>query len=269
MVWERENDRVDTGRCGFQASKFGAVLKGDTTPKAPPYSRLSPDVNLRPVASLAPSLNAARERTNERVERQRSVILDSPQPATDDDRTARATEAALLARLRSGDERALEAVFRMHYPAMCAVVRRIVFAPDVAEELVQDVFFKLWSKREQLAEIDALKTYLYRAARNTALNHLRRQKLEHAFEEQELAKGEPITQDNQADSAATSEVERAVRVAIGRLPERCREIFLMSRDGGLTYGQIATELGISIKTVETQMGRALKSLRISLAEFRK
>ena len=253
----------------FQASMFGAALKGDTTPKAPPYSRLSPDVNLRPVASLAPSLNAARERINERVERQRSVTLDSPQPAADDDRTDRATDAALLARLRSGDERALEAVFRMHYPGMCSVVRRIVFAPDVAEELVQDVFFKLWSKREQLAEIDALKTYLYRAARNTALNHLRRQKLEHAFEERELVKGEPITQDNQSDSAATSEVERAVRVAIGRLPERCREIFLMSRDGGLTYGQIATELGISIKTVETQMGRALKSLRISLAEFRK
>lgn len=181
----------------------------------------------------------------------------------------RAADAALLVRLRAGDERALEAVFRMHYATMCTVVRRIVFAPDVAEELVQDVFFKLWSRREQLAEIDALKTYLYRAARNTALNHLRRQKLEHAFEERELAKGEPVSLDDVSDGASTGEVERAVRAAIQKLPERCREIFLMSRDGGLTYGQIARELGISIKTVETQMGRALKSLRLSLAEFRR
>jgi RNA polymerase sigma-70 factor (ECF subfamily) len=181
----------------------------------------------------------------------------------------RAADAELLARLRAGDERALEAVFRAHYATMCVVVRRIVFAPDVAEELVQDVFFKLWSRREQLAEIDALKTYLYRAARNTALNHLRRQKLEHAYEERELLKGEPVSQEDVSDGASTGEVERAVRVAIQKLPERCREIFLMSRDGGLTYGQIARELGISIKTVETQMGRALKSLRLSLAEFRR
>jgi RNA polymerase sigma-70 factor (ECF subfamily) len=159
-------------------------------------------------------------------------------------------------------------VFRTHYAAMCAVVKRIVFAPDVAEELVQDVFFKLWSKREQLAEIDALKTYLYRAARNTALNHLRRQKLELAYEEREAAKGEPSTTEATDDSATAGELTEAVREAIDRLPTRCREIFLMSRDGGLTYAEIAAELGISIKTVETQMGRALKSLRLSLARYR-
>lgn len=180
----------------------------------------------------------------------------------------RAADAELLRRLRLGDERALEVVFRAHYPTMVAVVRRIVFAPDVSEELVQDVFFKLWTKREQLAEIDALKTYLYRAARNTALNHLRRLKLEQAHEEREAAKGEPATTDATDDSATTGELADAVRAAIDRLPARCREIFLMSRDGGLTYVEIAAELGISVKTVETQMGRALKSLRLSLRQFR-
>jgi RNA polymerase sigma-70 factor (ECF subfamily) len=166
-----------------------------------------------------------------------------------------------------GDERALEAVFRAHYATMCGVVRRIVFAPDVAEELVQDVFFKLWTKREQLVQIDALRTYLYRAARNTALNHLRRQKLEVAHEEREAAKGEPMAEATD-DSAAAGDLAAAVQAAINRLPSRCREIFLLSRDAGLTYGEIAAELGISIKTVETQMGRALKSLRLSLAAFR-
>jgi RNA polymerase sigma-70 factor, ECF subfamily len=180
----------------------------------------------------------------------------------------RAADAELLRRLRLGDERALEMVFRAHYPSMVTVVRRIVFAPDVAEELVQDVFFKLWTKRESLAEIDALKTYLYRAARNTALNHLRRLKLEQAHEEREAAKGEPATIESTDDSATASELTEAVNAAINRLPTRCREIFLMSREGGLTYGEIAAELGISIKTVETQRGRALKSLRLSLGQFR-
>ncbi len=185
-----------------------------------------------------------------------------------DDPTPSRGDADLMRRLRAGDERALEEVFRANYQGMCAFVRRFVFAPDIAEELVQDVFFKLWSKREALSEIDALRTYLYRAARNTALNHLRRKKLESAWEEQEAARGEPITSGATDDEASTSEVAVAVNAAIGRLPTRCREIFLMSREGGMTYGEIAHALGISIKTVETQMGRALKSLRLSLARYR-
>lgn len=187
-------------------------------------------------------------------------IPDDPAPSRGD--------AELVRRLRAGDERALEEVFRAHYAGMCAFVRRFVFAPDIAEELVQDVFFKLWTRRETLSEIDALRTYLFRAARNTALNHLRRKKLENAWEEQEAARGEPITTGATDDGASTSEVAVAVNEAIGRLPTRCREIFLMSREGGMTYGEIAHALGISIKTVETQMGRALKSLRLSLARYR-
>jgi RNA polymerase sigma-70 factor, ECF subfamily len=185
-----------------------------------------------------------------------------------DDAVPSRGDADLQRRLREGDERALEELFRAHYAGMCAFVRRFVFAPDIAEELVQDVFFKLWSKRESLSEIDSLRTYLFRAARNTALNHLRRKKLENAWEEQETARGETYTSGATDDGASTSDVAAAVNEAIGRLPTRCREIFLMSREGGMTYGEIARTLGISIKTVETQMGRALKSLRHSLAKYR-
>lgn len=186
-------------------------------------------------------------------------VLSSPPPPGD---------AELVRRIRAGDERALEQVFRSYYAGMCTFVRRFVHAPDIAEELVQDVFFKLWTKRETLAEIDALRTYLFRAARNTALNHLRRKKLETAWEEQEAARGEQLTLAATDDDASTDEVTRAVNEAVNRLPMRCREIFLMSRQGGLTYSEIATRLGISIKTVETQMGRALKLLRVSLASYR-
>ena len=177
-------------------------------------------------------------------------------------------DAELVRRIRAGDERALETVFRAHYAGMASFVQRFVRSPDVAEELVQDVFFKLWSKREQLAEIETLRTYLFRAARNTALNHLRRLKLERRWQEEQGVDDDAPTAFAADEETSEGEVAAAVQEAIGRLPPRCREIFLMSRDGGLTYAEIARTLEISVKTVETQMGRALKSLRVSLKPFR-
>lgn len=179
-----------------------------------------------------------------------------------------AWDAELVRRIRAGDERALETVFRAHYAGMASFVQRFVHSPDLAEELVQDVFFKLWSKREQLAEIETFRTYLFRAARNTALNYLRRAKLERRWREEQGTDDDPPTTFAADDETVEQEVATAVKEAINRLPPRCREIFLLSRDGGLTYAEIARSLEISVKTVETQMGRALKSLRASLHHFR-
>jgi RNA polymerase sigma-70 factor (ECF subfamily) len=152
---------------------------------------------------------------------------------------------------------------------MTSFVERFVHSPDVAEELVQDIFLKIWTKREQLTDIDALKTYLFRAARNQALNYLRRGKLERRWAEAQALEGEPATTYAADDDASGQELTEAVRAAIDRLPPRCREVFLLSRDGGLTYAEIARTLGISVKTVETQMGRGLKALRGVLAKYQK
>lgn len=178
------------------------------------------------------------------------------------------TDAELARRMRLGDERALETIFRMYYPGLVGFARRYVKTTEIAEELVQDLFLKVWSRRSSLGEIDSVKTYLFRAARNTALNHLRRRRLEHEWLEKE---GTTITEHQtlEGDEAVTeSDITAAVRAAVDRLPPRCREVFMLSRDGGLTYGEIAKSLGISIKTVETQMGRALKALRESLKAYR-
>jgi RNA polymerase sigma-19 factor, ECF subfamily len=178
------------------------------------------------------------------------------------------TDAELARRMRLGDEQALEVIFRTYYPGLVGFVRRYVKTTEIAEELVQDLFLKLWSRRGSLGEIDSVKTYLFRAARNTALNHLRRRKLEHEWLEKE---GTMITEEQtlEGDETVTeSELAAAVRAAVDRLPPRCREVFMLSRDGGLTYNEIAKSLGISIKTVETQMGRALKALRESLKVHR-
>ena len=179
-----------------------------------------------------------------------------------------AGDAELVRRIRAGDERALEVVFRAHYAGMASFVQRFVRSPDLAEELVQDVFLKLWTKREQLAEIETFRTYLFRAARNTALNYLRRAKLERRWREEQGTDDDPPTTFAADDETVEQEVAVAVQEAINKLPPRCREIFLLSRDGGLTYAEIARSLEISVKTVETQMGRALKSLRSSLHHFR-
>lgn len=181
---------------------------------------------------------------------------------------AQSADADLVRRIRAGDERALGEVFRAHFSGMASFVQRFVRSPDVAEELVQDVFLKLWTKREQLAEIETLRTYLFRAARNTALNHLRRQKLERRWQEEQGADDDPPAAFAADEEATEQEVAAAVQEAINKLPPRCREVFMLSRDGGLTYAEIARTLEISVKTVETQMGRALKSLRVSLKGYR-
>src|SRR5688572_32952778 len=201
-------------------------------------------------------------------------ITDTVRPAHNlpplmDERAAMpAGDAELVRRIRAGDERALEAVFKAHYAGMASFVQRFVRSPDLAEELVQDVFLKLWSKREQLAEIETFRTYLFRAARNTALNYLRRAKLERRWREEQGTDDDPPTSFAADEETVEQELAVAVQEAINRLPPRCREIFLLSRDGGLTYAEIARSLEISVKTVETQMGRALKSLRASLHHFR-
>ena len=133
-----------------------------------------------------------------------------------------------------------------------------------AEELVQDVMFKVWERQDQLAVGDELKTYLYRATRNHALNLLRRRRLERIWQSN-LPNEEPSVGPAEADDSTAMEV--AVRRAIDALPDRCREVFLLSREQSLTYAAIAETMGISVKTVETQMGRALKALRASLKEF--
>lgn len=143
-------------------------------------------------------------------------------------------------------------------------VARYVRSQAVGEEIVQDLFLKLWIGREGLPSVDSPKAYLYRAARNAALNHMRREGLERGWAERS-GRDEPAFVAPAPDVADEEALAAAVRAAIDALPTRCRLIFTMSRDDRLTYAEIAGALGLSVKTVETQMGRALKALRAALA----
>jgi RNA polymerase sigma-70 factor, ECF subfamily len=135
----------------------------------------------------------------------------------------------------------------------------------VAEELVQDVMLELWRRRESLANDSSPQAYLFQSTRNRALNYVRHERVEQRGEPEVMGR---IEEDASAPAQLIEEeIERAVREAIAELPTRCREVFELSRKHGLRYSEIASVLGISVKTVEAQMGKALKTLRVRLAEW--
>lgn len=173
------------------------------------------------------------------------------------------TEAAWVRQIRDGDEKAFERLFRAYCPRLVQFVCRYVGDRAVAEGLVQDVFLAVWADRRRLQADKNIKTYLYTAAKNRALKHLRHGAVQRqSAAEVALAFPHPKTPE---DERRQHELEKAICQAVDALPEQCRILFCMNRYDRLTYAEIAAIQGISLKTVETQMGRALKALRQRLA----
>ena len=168
-----------------------------------------------------------------------------------------------FAPIAAGDRNAFEALFRQHYRALCAFAHGYVKDADRAEDLVQDLFFRLWLDREKLQVNTSLKAYLYAAVRNRCLNAVKSHSRMVVLNEEA---------DDRAQDDAMPEDEHTLRIArvqaaIEELPEERKKIFKLSRYEGLKYHEIAARLGISVKTVENQMGSALKYLRHELADL--
>ena len=167
------------------------------------------------------------------------------------------SELDLLRRLIEGDERAFDALFR-HYSAL---VYRFSYGylksrPD-AEEIVQECFLKIWERRGQLRDDLPLKAYLFTTAHHAILNQLRRQQKRQRFENYSAG----LLPGQVGNEAEFSELEALYQAALEQLPPRRREIFILSRQQGLSYPEIAGQLNLSVKTVEAQMTQALKFLR--------
>jgi RNA polymerase sigma-70 factor (ECF subfamily) len=175
-------------------------------------------------------------------------------------------DRALLERIRAGDNDAFDAVFRANYASLVGTAERMLQRRDVAEEIVQDVLLELWRRRETLVVEDSLRGYLFRATRNRALNHLRHGAIERRAEPELSAEHEERGATAHA-ALVEEEIGVAVKRAVAELPPRCREVFELSRVEGLKYAEIAAALGISVKTVEAQMGKALRILRERLAQW--
>jgi RNA polymerase sigma-70 factor (ECF subfamily) len=171
--------------------------------------------------------------------------------------------AELQKLLQEDEQQFMEMLFKTWFSFVCKTIYRIVQDTATAEDLAQDVFIKIWNRRASLKDV-YFKAYLHRAAINMALDHIDKHKRRgtHMPLEDHL---EPIQAAQ--SSVALKQTTQHIQQAIDRLPEKCREIFILSRYEELSYREIAATLSISIKTVENQMMTALKKLRVSLQDY--
>ncbi|CAN5533480.1 RNA polymerase sigma-70 factor [soil metagenome] len=162
------------------------------------------------------------------------------------------------------DEKAFEDLFRRLYPPLCKNANMLLNDSDEAEETVQNVFISLWEKRKEMEITISIKSYLYKAVRNASLNRIKHGKVRKLYveEQQYLSPSIPAT-----EISIQNELHAQIQKAIEKLPEQCRLIFKLSRFEELKYSEIAEQLGISIKTVENQMGKALKIMREQLKDY--
>lgn len=144
---------------------------------------------------------------------------------------------------------------------------RFLDTMEESEEVVQEVFVKFWDKCDSLAEDSSIKSYLYRSVHNTCLNQLKHEKVRDNYRSYVINFMES-TEEIMLEEEGTTESWDTIMNAINDLPPRCSEIFKLSRLEGLKYQEIADHLEISIKTVEVQMGKALKVLRESLLDLK-
>ncbi len=161
------------------------------------------------------------------------------------------------------DHKAFEHLFNRFYPLLCQQVYSIVSCEHRAEEIVSDVFMKMWNNRHRLHIRSSLKAYLFTAVRNQAIDYLRKQ-AKHRKIDGELNRAVEAPYGSPEEEVIFEEVHSIVESAIDSLPPQGRHIFRLSRDEGLKYREIACQLNISIKTVETHMRRSLIFLRKEL-----
>lgn len=166
------------------------------------------------------------------------------------------------------DEASFEAAFREYYTPLYRVVYPILKNRDSSEDVVQDLFVRLWNKRETLSITSSLKSYLYRAAINSAFDQLDKYKKEVHTGDKPL-KEELVSMNDTEEYLSGKEAEKRIAEAMEKLPPACRTVFIMSREQEMSYQEIADSLQISIKTVENQIGKALKIMREQLQPYLK
>lgn len=177
------------------------------------------------------------------------------------------SEQQWLEALREGGESALRSIFDRHYPLLLGDIYRLIPDEDTCKDLAQEVFVELWRKRAELDIHTSLRAYLRRAALNRALNYIKMNKrivLEEPDDKHQTADDTP----HQINIKSRQEnLEEALHVAIEQLPEKCRLVFKLSRFDQMSHREIAEQLGISVKTIENQITKAMRLLREALFKY--
>ena len=176
-------------------------------------------------------------------------------------------EEQLISKIKKGNEDAFSKAFDFYYPQLCFFADNIIRDFDLSRSLVQQVFVDLWARHKELNILVSLKSYLFQAVKNEALDVLKHRKVESKY----LQKIQDLQGDDKQpqfhDQLEEAELNARINTAIQELPPKCREIFMLCRFEELKYSEIAERLNISVKTVEMQISIALKKIREKLSHY--
>jgi RNA polymerase sigma-70 factor (ECF subfamily) len=187
----------------------------------------------------------------------RQPAVPSRVPSHEPDRT-------LVQRVREGDVIAFEMIYREHYAMLCTLAHRYVHAPDIAEELVQEVLSTVWTRRAEWSVSESIRAYVLGAVRHAALNHLRRARVELRWEHTVEAGAAELARTDASVGSERTEIATLVHGALAELSEGRRTVVTLRWLDGLSYAEIASVLGTSAKAVEVQLYRTLRALRAQL-----
>ena len=177
----------------------------------------------------------------------------------------------LWQKIKKGNIRAFEILYKSYFPSLCLYSYGLIPDAELVKEIVNDVFLKIWDKRTEIDIQYGIKPYLFRCVHNACLDYIRLKKNHRKYritdisdEIRELADPD---EEYLLHQIALKKLEEDVTMCIDQLPERCREIFILSRYELLSYIKISEKLNISVNTVKTQISRALDCLRVSLKKY--
>jgi RNA polymerase sigma-70 factor (ECF subfamily) len=182
-------------------------------------------------------------------------------------------DSRIILSLKKNDESALREIFRLHFNRLLHFTKSFIFQEDIAREIVHEAIFRFWQHRHKLNDDTCIKAYLMRIVRNLCLNHLGKIKNGPMYTwyteeiQQEIEYNYSVLADSGWDKLLVSELEEVLASIIANLPEKCRTVFELSRKEQLSNYEIASNLGISVKTVEGHITEALKIIRQKLARY--
>jgi RNA polymerase sigma-70 factor, ECF subfamily len=176
------------------------------------------------------------------------------------------SDGQILEAIKRDDNVAYEMVFREYYRPMTAYAFRFLNNLPESENIVQEVFLRLWQKRREIMITSSLQNYLFRSVKNQCINYIDHEKIKSGY--QDMVINHETNRIEYSEFFLEFGLKRRIETAIAALPEKRQEIFRLARENGLKYREIADRLKISVKTVETQMTLSIKQLRESLKEYK-
>jgi len=170
----------------------------------------------------------------------------------------------MTARLKEGDKAAYEAIYNEYWHKLFSYVYNRLKQKEVTEEIIQEVFFSLWMKRTALELTHSLSAYLYTAVKYQIFNYLKSDQVRRRYASQAATDKTQLSDNSNEENIAATDLKNSIEKEISRLPEKCQQVFRMSRQEQLSISDIADTLNISHKTVENHLTKALRQLRIML-----